>query len=215
MSLTTQSFTYALNNIEELTKFIQNRGSDIINNANENFNEDIIFVIYTVFDGGVFTMQLLPEPVFLDGVYIDPYALNLTVLATISGEALLNDYELVKGWLTGQLTRGLTNTETLDTNADAAVHNKNTSIIGITEYDMQLPLKTFLRKTGQDINDVQTRLIENLNTPSEKASLIQDMAQHYYNKVMDQPLSLFLSDKNHGLSVLNDVTEHVTYVIHK
>ena len=215
MSLTTQSFTYALNNIEELTKFIQNRGSNIINNSDDDFNEDDIFVIYTVFDGGVFTMQLLPEPVFLDAVILDPYALNLTVLAVISGKALLNDYELVKGWLAGQLTRGLTDIEKLDANADAVLHNKNTSIIGITEYDMQLPLKTFLRKTGQDINDVQTRLVENLNITSEKTSLIQNMAKNYYNKIMEQPLGLFLSDKNHGLAVLNDVTKHVTYVIHK
>lgn len=215
MSLTTQAFTYALNNIEELTKFIQNRGSDIINNANESFNENDIFVIFTVFDGGVFTMQLLPEPVFLDGVYLDPYVLNLTVLATISGEALLNDYDLVKGWLSGQLTRGLTDTETLDTNADAVVHIKDTSIIEITEYDMQLPLKTFLRKTGQDINNVNARLIEHLDISSDKSALIQDMAKNYYNKVMDQPLGLFLSNKNHGLTVLNDVTEHVTYVIPK
>lgn len=122
MSLTTQSFTYALNNIEELTKFIQNRGSNIINNSDDDFNEDDIFVIYTVFDGGVFTMQLLPEPVFLDAVILDPYALNLTVLAVISGKALLNDYELVKGWLAGQLTRGLTDIETLDEKADAVNH---------------------------------------------------------------------------------------------
>lgn len=122
MSLTTQSFTYALNNIEELTKFSQNRGSDIINNANESFNKNTVFVIFTVFDGEVFTMQLLPEPVFLDAIILDPYALNLTVLAVISGKALLNDYEWVKGWLAGQLTRGLTNIETLNEKADAVIH---------------------------------------------------------------------------------------------
>lgn len=122
MSLTTQSFTYALNNIEEITKFSQNRGYDIINNANESFNKNTVFVIFTVFDGGVFTMQLLPEPVFLDGVYLDPYALNLTVLATISGEALLNDYKVVKNWFTGQLTHGLTEAQTLDEKADSVNH---------------------------------------------------------------------------------------------
>lgn len=122
MSLTTQAFTYALNNIEELTQFSQNRGYDIINNANESFNKNTVFVIFTVFDGGVFTMQLLPEPVFLDGVYLDPYALNLTVLATISGEALLNDYDLVKGWLSGQFTQRLNETQTLDEKADSTIH---------------------------------------------------------------------------------------------
>ena len=122
MSLTTQSFTYALNNIEEITKFSQNRGYDIINNANESFNKNTVFVIFTVFDGGVFTMQLLPEPVFLDGAYLDPYALNLTVLATISGEALLNDYDLVKSWLSNQLTHGLTEAQTLDEKADSVNH---------------------------------------------------------------------------------------------
>lgn len=122
MSLTTQSFTYALNNIEEITKFSQNRGYDIINNANESFNKNTVFVIFTVFDGGVFTMQLLPEPVFLDAVCVDPYALNLTVLATISGEALINDYDLVKGWLSGQFTQRLNEIQTLDKKADAVIH---------------------------------------------------------------------------------------------
>lgn len=122
MSLTTQSFTYALNNIEELTKFSQNRGSNIINDKNNDFNEDTTFVIYTMFDEGLFTMHLLTEPVFLDGVFVDPYALNVTVLATISGEALLNDYDLVKGWLSNQLTHGLTEAQTLDEKADSTIH---------------------------------------------------------------------------------------------
>lgn len=118
MSLTTQSFAYALNNIEEITKFSQNRGSNIINNSDDDFNEDTIFVIYTVFDGGVFTMHLLPEPVFLDGVCVDPYALNITVLAATRGETLINDYDQVKEWLTNQLTHGLTEAQTLDEKAD-------------------------------------------------------------------------------------------------
>ena len=215
MSLTTQAFAYALNNIEELTKFVQNRASNIINDKDNNFDEDTIFVIFTMFGKGFFTTYLSPEPEFQDGTCFDPYALNLTVLAVISGKALLNNYDLVKGWFAGQLTRGFTDTETLDANADAVIHIKNTSIIGITEYDMQLPLKSFLRKTGQDINNVNARLVKHLNILSDKASLIQDMAKHYYNKVMDQPLGLFLNDKNHGLSVLNDITDHVTYVIHQ
>lgn len=118
MSLTTQSFTYALNNIEEITKFSQNRGYDIINNANESFNKNTVFVIFTVFDGGVFTMQLLPEPVFLDDVCVDPYALNITILAATRGETLINDYDQVKEWLTNQLTHGLTEAQTLDEKAD-------------------------------------------------------------------------------------------------
>ena len=160
-------------------------------------------------------MHLLPESVFLDAVILDPYALNHTVLATISGEALIHDYNQVRGWLAGTLTHDLTKIQTLDENADAITPNKNTSIIGITEYDMQLPLKSFLVKTGQNVNDVLTRLIEHLNVTSEKAPLIQDIAKLYYNTIMTQPLSSFLHNKNHGLAVLNNVTKHVTYVIHK
>lgn len=122
MSLTTQSFTYALNNIEELTKFSQNRGSNIINDKNNDFNEDTTFVIYTMFDEGLFTMHLLTEPVFLDGVCVDPYALNITVLAATRGETLINDYDQVKEWFTNQLTHGLTETQTLDEKADAVSH---------------------------------------------------------------------------------------------
>ena len=122
MSLTTQSFTYALNNIEELTKFSQNRGSNIINDKNNDFNEDTTFVIYTMFDDGLFTMHLLPETVFLDGVCVDPYALNITVLAVTRGETLINDYDQIKKWLTDQLTQSLTETQTLDEKADAVIH---------------------------------------------------------------------------------------------
>lgn len=121
MPLTTQSFTYALNNIEEITKFSQNRGSNIINDKDNDFNEDTIFVIYTVFDESVFTMHLLPETVFLDGVCVDPYALNVTVLAVTSGKTLINDYDHVKEWLTDQLTQGLNETQTLDEKADAVI----------------------------------------------------------------------------------------------
>lgn len=120
MSLTTQSFTYALNNIEELTKFIQNRATNIINDADNNFNEHDIFVIFTMFAKGFFTTYLLPETEFQDGVLFDPYALNITVLAVTNGKTLIDDQ--IKKWLTDQLTQGLNETQTLDEKADAVIH---------------------------------------------------------------------------------------------
>ena len=123
MSLTTQSFTYALNNIEELTKFSQNRGSNIINDKDNDFNEDTTFVIYTMFDESIFTMHLLPETVFLDGIFVDPYTPNITVLTVIRGKFLTADYEQFKEWFTNQLTRRLTQAQTLDEKADAVIHN--------------------------------------------------------------------------------------------
>lgn len=122
MSLTTQSFTYALNNIEELTKFSQNRGSNIINDKDNDFNENTTFVIYTMFDESVFTMHLLPETVFLDAVFVDPYALNVTVLTVIRSKFLTADYEQFKEWFTNQLTRRLTQAQTLDEKADSVNH---------------------------------------------------------------------------------------------
>lgn len=118
MSLTTQSFTYALNNIEELTKFIQNRATNIINDADNNFNEDDIFVIFTIFAKGFFTTYLLPETEFQDGVLFDPYALNNTVLTVTSGKTLISDYDQVKEWFANQLTQSLNETQTLDEKAD-------------------------------------------------------------------------------------------------
>lgn len=215
MSLTTQSYNYALNNIDELTKFIQNRVTNTINNTYNNFNENTTFVIFTMFAKGFFTTHLLPESEFQDGVLVNPYAPNITVLATASGKAINHDYDLVKKWFVCELTQGLTKTQTLDENADSVGSNKNTSIIGITEYDMHIPLKSFLVKTGQDVNTVRTRLVEHLNITSKKASLIQDIVNNYYDQIMDRPLHVFLNDKNHGLSVLNNVTERVTYIIHQ
>lgn len=120
MSLTTQSFTYALNNIEELTKFIQNQATQFIDD--EYFNKDDIFIIFTTFEKSNFAGYLLPEPVFLDGVCVDPYALNITVLATTRGETLINNYDQFKEWFTSQLTNGLTETQTLDEKANAVSH---------------------------------------------------------------------------------------------
>lgn len=122
MSLTTQSFTYALNNIEELTIFSQNRGSNIINDKDNDFNEDTTFVIYTMFDESVFTMHLLPETVFLDGVFVDPYAPNITVLTVIRGNFLTAEYEQFKTWFINNLTYNLNETQTLDEKADAVIH---------------------------------------------------------------------------------------------
>lgn len=122
MSLTTQSFTYALNNIEELTKFIQNRATNIINDKDNDFDENTIFVIFTMFGKGFFTTYLLPETEFQNGVLFDPYALNKTVLAVTSGKTLINDYNQVKSWFTAQLTQSLTETQTLDKKADAVSH---------------------------------------------------------------------------------------------
>lgn len=122
MSLTTQSFNYALNNIEELTKFIQNRATNIINDTNNNFNEDDIFVIFTIFAKSFFTTYLLPETEFQDGVLFDPYALNNTVLAVTSGKTLIRDYNQVKEWFANQLTQSLTETQTLDEKVDAVSH---------------------------------------------------------------------------------------------
>ena len=122
MSLTTQSFTYALNNIEELTKFIQNRASNIINDKDNDFNENTIFVIFTMFGKDFFTTYLLPETEFQDGVLFDPYALNLTVLTVTHGKTLTSDHNQVKSWFTNQLTQGLTETQTLNEKADAANH---------------------------------------------------------------------------------------------
>lgn len=121
MSLTTQSFTYALNNIEELTKFIQNRATNIINHKDNDFDENTIFVIFTMFGKGFFTTYLQPETEFQDGVLFDPYALNNTVLAVTSGKTLIRDYNQVKEWFANQLTKSLTEAQTLDKKADTII----------------------------------------------------------------------------------------------
>lgn len=122
MSLTTQSFNHTLNNIEEQTKFIQNRATNIINDTNNNFNKDDIFIIFTMFAKGFFATYLLPETEFQDAVLFDPYALNITVLAVTRGETLINDYNQIKDWFTAQLTQGLTEAQTLDEKADTVNH---------------------------------------------------------------------------------------------
>lgn len=83
----------------------------------------------------------------------------------------------------------------------------------ITNYDMQLPLKSFLLKTGQDIFKVRAGLDKRVHITTDQPSIIKDMTNWYYDKLMEKSLMSFLNDPNYGLSVLNNITKRVTYVI--
>ncbi len=119
--LTAQSFTYALNNIDELTK-------NLFKTVRLTSSTMLITILTRVFLSFLrsFTKKLLAyfalyrNHGFQDGV-CDPYALNNTVLTT--GGKTLIDYESVKNWLAGQLTqRSLTEAQLLDGKADAVIH---------------------------------------------------------------------------------------------
>lgn len=106
---------YALHH--KFQEILDNPQNKYIVMCDEYFNKDDIFIIFTTFEKDNFAAYLLPEPVFLDGVCVDPYAPNITVLAATRGETLINDHMVVKNWFTGQLAEGLIKAQTLDENA--------------------------------------------------------------------------------------------------
>lgn len=104
---------------------------------------------------------------------------------TLKGFHAQTTYHLVSDWMTIKLERG------------------NTT----------LTLKSFLLKTGQDLHKVRAGLDKLIHISSNRPSIVKDMADWYYDKLMEKSLNNFLLDTNYGLDVLNDITERVTYVI--
>lgn len=213
MSLTTQAFTYAFNHIENLTDFIQDRVSKLIQSNDNDYDKDTIFVVFTTFENSIFTPHVMAEPDFHHSTLVDMYALELTVLAVANGKALTSDINQTKAWFSAEFGYSLRKAQDLDTNANAVLQTSDKTVIAITNYDMQLPLKSFLLKTGQDLYSVRAGLDKRVHITTDRPSIVKDMADWYYDKLMEKSLMSFLNDPNHGLSVLNDVTERVTYVI--
>lgn len=213
MSLTTQAFTYAFNHIENLTDFIQDRVSKLIQSNDNDYDKDTTFVVFTTFENSVFTPHVMAEPDFHHSTLIDMYTLELTVLAVANGKALTSDINQTKAWFSAEFGYSLRKAQTLDANANAVIQTDGKTVIAITNYDMQLPLKSFLLKTGQDLYSVRAGLDKRVHITTDRPSIVKDMADWYYDKLMEKSLMSFLNDPNHGLSVLNDVTESVTYVI--
>jgi len=213
MSLTTQAFTYAHNNADNLTSFIEDRVSKLIKSDDNDYDKDTTFVVFTTFENGVFTPHVMAEPNFHASTLVDMYALELTVIAVITGRSLTSNHKVNRTSFVSEFGQSLRKAQDLDANANAVLQTNDKTVIAITNYDMQLPLKSFLLKTGQDLYSVRAGLDKRVHITTDRPSIVKDMADWYYDKLMEKSLMSFLNDPNHGLSVLNDVTESVTYVI--
>lgn len=213
MSLTTQAFTYAHNNVENFTDFVRDRTSKIIKNPDNDYDKETLFVVFTTFENHMSTPHVLAEPDFHDSTTVDMYDLSVTVLTVTRGKLLVSDRRLTKNYLYGEFGDGLKKAQDLDADADATFQTKDGTVIYINNYDKQLPLKSFLLKTGQDLHKVRAGLDKLIHISSNRPSIVKDMADWYYDKLMEKSLNNFLLDTNYGLDVLNDITERVTYVI--
>lgn len=213
MSLTTQAFTYAHNNVENFTDFVRDRTSKIIKNPDNDYDKETLFVVFTTFENHMFTPHVLAEPDFHDSTTVDMYDLSVTVLTVTRGKLLVSDRRLTKNYLYGEFGDGLKKAQDLDADADATFQTKDGTVIYIDNYDKQLPLKSFLLKTGQDLHKVRAGLDKLIHITTDHPSIVKDMADWYYDKLMEKSLRSFLFDANYGLDVLNDITERVTYVI--
>lgn len=213
MSLTTQAFTYAHNNADNLTSFIEDRVSKLIKSDDNDYDKDTTFVVFTTFENGVFSPHVMAEPNFHASTLVDMYALELTVIAVITGRSLTSNHKVNRTSFVSEFGQSLRKAQDLDANANAVLQTNDKTVIAITNYDRQLPLKSFLLKTGQDLYSVRAGLDKRVHITTDRPSIVKDMADWYYDKLMEKSLMSFLNDPNHGLSVLNDVTERVTYVI--
>lgn len=215
MSLTTQAFTYAHNNADNLTSFIEDRVSKLIKSDDNDYDKDTTFVVFTTFENGVFSPHVMAESTFHHSTLVDMYALELTVIAVITGRSLTSNHKANRTSFVSEFGQSLRKAQDLDANANAVAPTDSKIVIGITNYDMQLPLKSFLLKTGQDLYGVRAGLDKLVRITTDHPSIVKDMADWYYDKLMEKSLMSFLNDPNYGLKVLNDVTERVTYVIHQ
>lgn len=213
MSLTTQAFTYAHNNANNLTSFIEDRVSKLIKSDDNDYDKDTTFVVFTTFENGVFSPHVMAEPNFHASTLVDMYALELTVIAVITGRSLTSNHKVNRTSFVSEFGQSLRKAQDLDANANAVLQTNDKTVIAITNYDRQLPLKSFLLKTGQDLYSVRAGLDKRVHITTDRPSIVKDMADWYYDKLMEKSLMSFLNDPNHGLNVLNDVTERVTYVI--
>lgn len=215
MSLTTQAFTYAHSNADNLTSFIEDRVSKLIKSDDNDYDKDTTFVVFTTFENGVFTPHVMAESAFRHSTLVDMYALELTVITVITGRSLTSNHKVNRTSFVSEFGQSLREAQDLDANANAVVQTDDKTVITITNYDMQLPLKSFLLKTGQDLYSVREGLDKLVRITTDRPSIVKDMADWYYDKLMEKSLMSFLNDPNYGLNVLNDITERVTYVIHQ
>jgi hypothetical protein len=213
MSLTTQAFTYAHNNADNLTTFIEDRVSKLIKSDDNDYDKDTTFVVFTTFENGVFSPHVMAESDFHHSTLVDMYALELTVITAITGRSLTSNHKVNQTSFVSEFGQSLRKAQDLDANANAVLQTNDKTVIAITNYDKQLPLKSFLLKTGQDIHKVRAGLDKLIHISSNRPSIVKDMADWYYDKLMEKSLNNFLLDTNYGLDVLNDITERVTYVI--
>ena len=213
MSLTTQAFTYAHNNADNLTTFIEDRVSKLIKSDDNDYDKDTTFVVFITFENGAFTPHVMAESAFHHSTLVDMYALELTVITVITGRSLTSNHKVNRTSFVSEFGQNLREAQDLDANANAVVQTDDKTVIAITNYDMQLPLKSFLLKTGQDLYSVRAGLDKLVHITTDRPSIVKDMADWYYDKLMEKSLGSFLNDPNYGLNVLNDITESVTYVI--
>lgn len=218
MSLITQAFIYALNNVDNLTSFIEDRVSKLIQSEDNDYDKDTTFVVFTVFENGVFTPHVIAESDFHYSTLVDVYdlkltILELTVLTIVAGRSLVSNHKANRTSFVSEFGQSLRKAQDLDASANAVIQTDDKTVIAITNYDMQQPLKSFLLKTGQDIFKVRAGLDKRVHITTDQPSIIKDMTNWYYDKLMEKSLMSFLNDPNYGLSVLNNITKRVTYVI--
>ena len=204
MSVTTQTFTYAINHIESLMTQAATETKKAINSG-----------VYTECDYFVITVELTPSG-FIPNVNdesnkLDDIAYNPNIVAIfvdqgskfLSWENLTtNNIEAFKNILTTKLQQA----QKCDNDADRLTESPQTQNILITNEDLGQPTLAFLKKHNINPDTFVETLADNFSF--NKDSYFKDINRFYFKELLNQPfkyLATAFSDEN--TLMLNDVFE--------
>lgn len=243
MSVTSQAFVHAINHIESLMKLAAAETKKAI--SEKGYSEDDYFVISLELTDLGYNARTLYEGDNLDTISYHSNVVAIFVDEAskfLSWEnPTADDIKAFKDMLVIKLEQA----EKYDTLAERLAEQSQTRNIVITDEDLEQLTLAFLEKHGIDpetfiealadstpfdagglFRDANIRYFKgfldqpfkHLATPNgDRSLLLNDIFESkgtHFSFEAPELMSL-LNDPNHGLSVLNDVTERVTYVIHQ
>lgn len=202
MSVTTQTFTYAINHIESLMKLAAAETKKAIDNS--AFDESDYFVITLELAPSGFTPNVSVESDRLEAICYNP---NIKAIFVDLGSKFLSwknptesDIKAFKDMLIIKLEQA----EKYDTLADRLAEQSQTRNLVITDEDLEQSTLAFLEKHSIDSETFVETLADNLSF--NKDSIFKEANVRYFRGFMEQPFKhLATASSDDGRLMLNDV----------
>ena len=203
MSVTTQAFTYAINQMESLMKQAATETKKTIDNS--AFDENDYFVITLKLTPLGFTSDVSIES---DKFEVMCYHPNVVAIFVDQGSKFLSwenptesDIKAFKDMLIIKLEQA----EKYDTLADSLAEQPQTQNIVITDKDLEQPTLAFLEKHSIDPDTLVEALAD--NTPFDVGGLFRDANIRYFKGFLDQPFKHLATPNGDRSLLLNDIFE--------